>query len=195
MAYEDEKMIKAMNAYKKGTYGSLEEGFFIREELVEFKKEQLFDGKMQMMLPVSFTDMPMELAKLKYPMEQCPQVIKSNEATDINFTFSLADQPLTNDQVKQVRDSLKRVLKTVRPDMRFMEEGMEEMGEGSIGWFELTYSGIDTKIYNIMYFTTIAGKMMHGIFNCPAREAVNWKRVVFEMMRTIKSSGDMSSIN
>lgn len=186
MAYEDEKLIKAMNAYKKGTYGSLEEGFFIREELVEFRKEQIFDGKMQMMLPSSFTDMPMELAKLKYPMEQRPQVIKTNEATDINFTFSLTDQPLTNDQVKQVRDNLKRVLKTVRPDMRFTEEGMEETGERSIGWFELTYSGIDTKIYNIMYFTPIAGKMMHGIFNCPVREAVNWKKVVFEMMHTIK---------
>lgn len=186
MAYEDEKMIKAMNAYKKGTYGSLEEGFFIREELVEFGKEQIFDGKMQMMLPSSFTDMPMELAKLKYPMEQRPQVIKTNEATDINFTFSLTDQPLANDQVKQVRDNLKRVLKTVRPDMRFTEEGMEEMEERSIGWFELTYSGIDTKIYSIMYFTPIAGKMMHGIFNCPVREAVNWKKVVFEMMHTIK---------
>lgn len=186
MAYEDEKMIKAMNAYKKGTYGSLEEGFFIREKLVEFGKEQLFEGKMQMMLPSSFTDMPMELAKLKYPMEQRPQVIKTNEATDINFTFSLTDQPLANDQVKQVRDNLKRVLKTVRPDMRFTEEGMEEMEERSIGWFELTYSGIDTKLYNIMYFTPIAGKMMHGIFNCPVREAVNWKTVVFEMMHTIK---------
>ena len=191
MAYEDEKMIKAMNAYKKGTYGSLEEGFFIREELVEFGKEQIFDGKMQMMLPSSFTDMPMELAKLKYPMEQRPQVIKTNEATDINFTFSLTDQPLANDQVKQVRDNLKRVLKTVRPDMRFTEEGMEEMEERSIGWFELTYSGIDTKIYSIMYFTPIAGKMMHGIFNCPVREAVNWKKVVFVMMHTIEE-GDIN---
>ena len=36
MAYEDEKIIKAMNAYKKGTYGSIQEGFFIKEELVTF---------------------------------------------------------------------------------------------------------------------------------------------------------------
>ena len=89
MAYEDEKIIKAMNAYKKGTYGSIQEGFFIKEELVTFEKEWLFDKKMQIMLPTSFTDMPMEQAKLKYPMEQRPQVIKTNEETDINFTFSL----------------------------------------------------------------------------------------------------------
>lgn len=186
MVYEDEKIIKAMNAYKKGTYGSLEEGFFIREELVEFKKEWLFDHKMQIMLPASFSDMPMELAKLKYPMEQRPQVIKTNEKSDINFTFSLIDQPLTNEQVKQIRDSLKKIMKRVRPDMRFMEEGLEETGERTIGWFEVTYSGLDTKLYNIMYFTPIEGKMMHGIFNCSIREAENWKQVVFEVMHTIK---------
>ncbi len=186
MAYEDEKIIKAMNAYKKGTYGSLKEGFFIREELVEFEKEWLFDHKMQILLPVSFSDMSMELAKLKYPMEQRPQVIKTNEETDINFTFSLLDQPLANEQVKQVRDSLKKIMKRVRPDMRFMEEGLEETGERIIGWFEVTYSGLDTKLYNIMYFTPIAGNMMHGIFNCSIREAKNWKQVVFEVMRTIK---------
>ncbi len=186
MAYEDEKIIKAMNAYKKGTYGSIQEGFFIKEELVTFEKEWLFDKKMQIMLPTSFTDMHMEQAKLKYPMEQRPQVIKTNEETDINFTFSLIDQPLTNEQVKHLRDTLKGVLKNARPDMRFTEEGMEEMEERRVGWFELTYSGLDSRLYNIMYFTPIEGKMMHGIFNCPAKTAVNWRPVVFEMMHTIE---------
>ena len=190
MAYEDEKMIKAMNAYKKGTYGSLEEGFFIKEELMEFEKEWLFDHKMQIMLPASFTDMTMEMAKLKYPMEQRPQVIKTNEGTDINFTFSLINQPLVNSQVKQVRDSLKKIIKRVRPDMRFMEEGLEETEERTIGWYELTYNGLDEKLYNIMYFTPVDGKMMHGIFNCPIREAENWKPVVFQLMRTIQE-GDV----
>ncbi len=85
-----------------------------------------------------------------------------------------------------MRDSLKKIMKRVRPDMRFMEEGLEETGERIIGWFEVTYSGLDTKLYNIMYFTPIAGNMMHGIFNCSIREAKNWKQVVFEVMRTIK---------
>lgn len=190
MSYEDEKMIKAMNAYKKGVYGSLEEGFFIREELVLFEKTELFDHKMQIMLPKSFTDMSIELAKLKYPMEQRPQVIKTNEATDINFTFSLLDQPLTNSQVKTAKDSLKKIMKTVRPDMRFTEDGMENVEGRTIGWFELIYNGLDGKLYNIMYFTPVDGKMLHGIFNCPLKEAENWKPIVLKLMRTIQEGAD-----
>jgi len=112
------------------------------------------------MLPKSFKDMPVEQAKLKYPMEQRPQIIKTNEGTDINFTFSLLEQPIANRQVKLVRDSLKRVLRSARPDMKFLENGLEEIEDHTIGWFEFISNGIDGKLYNMMYFTPIDGKLI-----------------------------------
>ena len=108
MSYTDEKMIKVMNAHKEGVQGSIGEGITIREELYIFGETQLFDGRMQVMLPQSFQDMPSGLARLKYPMEQRPQVIRTNERTDINFTFSLPDQPLENSQVKPLRETQER---------------------------------------------------------------------------------------
>lgn len=188
MSYIDEKMIKAMNAHKEGVQGSISEGIFIKEELYTFEETWLFDGRMQVMLPKSFTDMPIEQAKLKYPMEQRPQVIKTNERTDINFTFSLLEQPMENRQVKMMRDSLRRVLRRARPDMKFMEDGLEEIEEHTIGWFEFISNGLDGKLYNIMYFTPIDSKLMQGIFNCPVKEAQNWKSVVLQVMHTIKES-------
>lgn len=188
MSYIDEKMIKAMNAHKEGVQGSISEGIFIKEELYTFEETWLFDGRMQVMLPKSFTDMPIGQAKLKYPMEQRPQVIKTNERTDINFTFSLLEQPMENRQVKMMRDSLRRVLRRARPDMKFMEDGLEEIEEHTIGWFEFISNGLDGKLYNIMYFTPIDSKLMQGIFNCPVKEAQNWKSVVLQVMHTIKES-------
>ena len=186
MSYIDEKMIKAMNAHKEGVQGSIEEGIFIKEELYTFKEIDLFDNKMQIMLPESFTDMPIEQAKLKYPMEQRPQVIKTNKRTDINYTFSLLEQPIENRQMKMMRDSLRRALRRARPDMKFMEDGLEEVEGHTIGWFEFISNGLDGKLYNMMYFTPIDNKLMQGIFNCPIKEAQNWKSVVLQVMHTIK---------
>ena len=146
MSYADEKMIKAMNTYKEGVQGNIEEGILIKEERYIFEEIGLFDSKMYIMLPKSFQDMPMEQAKLKYPMEQRPQVIKTNERTDINFTFSLLEQPIANRQVKIMRDSLKRVLRSARPDMKFLEDGLEEIENHTIGWFEFISNGIDGKL-------------------------------------------------
>lgn len=142
------------------------------------------------MLPRSFRNMPMDLARLKYPMEQRPQVIRTNEGTDINFTFSLLDQPLENGQVKMLRDALKKALRRARPDMQFMENGLRETQGRMTGWFEFISNGLDGKLYNIMYFTPISGKLMQGIFNCPIVDAQNWKAVILQVMDTIKEGGE-----
>ena len=189
MSYTDEKMIKAMNAHKEGVQGSIGEGITIREELYIFGETQLFDGRMQVMLPQSFQDMPSGLARLKYPMEQRPQVIRTNERTDINFTFSLLDQPLENSQVKPLRDTLKKALRRARPDMRFMEDGLRETQERTTGWFEFISNGIDGKLYNIMYLTPVSGRLMQGLFNCPVKDAQNWKMVILQVMDTIEEGG------
>ena len=59
MSYADEKMIKAMNTYKEGVQGNIEEGILIKEEQYIFEEIGLFDSKMYIMLPKSFQDMPM----------------------------------------------------------------------------------------------------------------------------------------
>lgn len=67
MGFIDEKIIKNMNEYKKDQYGNIYDGVYIREELLEFEKVELFDGKISIMIPKTFIDMPEKLAKLKYP--------------------------------------------------------------------------------------------------------------------------------
>ena len=72
------------------------------------------------------------MARMKYPMEQRPQVIRTNERTDINFTFSLPDQPLENSQVKPLWDTLKKSLRRARLDMRFMEAQERRRGSSEV---------------------------------------------------------------
>lgn len=128
MAYEDEKLIQIMNSYKAGQHGTLESGIYIKEEKYEFVETFLFEDKMSVMLPKSFGDMPKELAQIKYPMEQRPQVIKTNEVTDINFTFSLVEQPLTNDKVESITEYIYQVFQTLQPVNDYFEKKMEKVG-------------------------------------------------------------------
>lgn len=116
-------------------------------------------------------------------------MIRTNEQTDINFTFSLPDQPLENSQVKPLRDTLKKALRRARPDMRFMEDGLRETQERTTGWFEFISNGIDGKLYNIMYLTPVSGRLMQGLFNCPVKDAQNWKMVILQVMDTIEEGG------
>lgn len=189
MGYTDEEIIKMMNMHKSGEHGSIEDGIYINEEKICFHKVVLFEGKMDIMLPDKFEDMPLRLAKSKYPMEQRPQIIKTNEDTKINFTFSLIEQSLTNEQVNQMIKLFKQVLRNAKPDIKFIEEKTEKVDTLTVGWFDFVSNGYDQKIYNFMYFVPIAGKMMHGIFNCPVQDADSWKPVVLQVIKTIRKIG------
>lgn len=67
MSYADEKMIKAMNTYKEGVQGNIEEGILIKEERYIFEEIGLFDSKMYIMLPKSFSRYANGAGKVKIP--------------------------------------------------------------------------------------------------------------------------------
>lgn len=185
MEHVDEKIIKALNAHKSGAQGTIETGMYIREERYEFGRIELFEQKMSILLPTTFMDMPLEQARLKYPMEQRPQIIKTNSAGDINFTFSLIDQNINNAQVKQIMQFFKNVLKMAQPTNVFHEENVEQIGDITVSWFDYVSNGYDKKIFNLVYLLPIDGKLMHGIFNCAIDDAENWRAVALDVMRSI----------
>lgn len=186
MEYEDEAFIRVMNRQKAGQQGDIYSGIFIREELFEFERQILFEGKMCLMLPKKFIDMPVEAAKVKYPMEQRPQIIKTNETGDVNFSFSLLDEKLQDNQVEKVKDSLIRLLKQAYPANTFYESNIEEQNHRVIGWFDFKSHGFDQKLYNFMYLLPIEGKFLHGTFNCALSEVDLWKPVVLQVIQSIE---------
>lgn len=210
MAYEDELVIEAMNGYKSGERGDIFKGVYLKEELFEFERQELFEGKMSIMLPKKFTDMPLEYAKIKYPSEQRPEVIKMNELGSINFAFSMIDVDLTNQMVKEVKDGMRMLIKRVQPANVFIDSKEETIGTVSadkiteeerdirrdsnimnnnnltVGWFDFKSHGIDDKLYQVMYCVPIGGKMMQGIFNSIYNDSMLWKPIVLQVIRSIQ---------
>jgi hypothetical protein len=182
MDYADDKIIEAMNSYKKEEYGSMETGIYIKEELVEFEPILLYDGKVKIKIPKSFEDMPQKLAEIKYPNQQRPQIIKTNNTGDINFTFNMLDAVFETQYVKEARDSFKDLIKQVQPSGVFYEEGEEPIADTLLGWFDFKSHAIGGKLYNIMYCMPVDGKMLQGIFNCKYEDAKLWKPVMLQML-------------
>lgn len=190
MGYTDEEIIKLMNAHKTGVSGSIEDGFVVKEEKIIFKEVLLFEDKMQIMLPENFEDMSVEAAKIKYPMEQRPAIIKTNKDGDINFTFNLLEQPLDNSQVEDVVNMLRNVLKKTNPSNKCGNVNLECVDNKNVAWFDVVNNGLDHNIFHIMYVLPINQKLMHGVFNCIVEDSNNWKQIALEVIRSIKENED-----
>lgn len=188
MLEAEEEIIRLRNAYKKESYGDINNGFYIREKLITFSEQEILEGSIRVQLPESFTDMPSEYVKLKYPSEQRPPVIKSNEQGDINFTFNLLPVPVPKEHTPEFRDQMQQVIKRYQPVNVFYETGEILTASGKAYWFDYKSHGIDEQLYNLVYFISTESQVLHGVFNCPMKEAQIWKRIVMEVIKSIAFS-------
>lgn len=186
MRYIDEEIIENLNSYKKGVVGDIFENIYIKEKKCVFKEVSLFDNKMSIMLPEDFTDMPIQLAKVKYPSESRPNIIKTNLDTSINFTFNIFPVNASKNDIISIKDSFKTVIKKVYPANVFIEDVEFEWNNSIISLFDFKSFAVDEAIYNITFILPIGNNVVQGTFNSSYRDVEIWKCIAFEVIKSIK---------
>ncbi len=183
MDYLDKEIMEFRKSAKKSKYNSLETGMYIKDMLVHFEETQVLNDKVSIILPEGFVDMPSEIARIKYPSEQRPQVIRTSEDGTVNFTFSLYEVEFNEKQIEDALGQFKAVIRKVNPAFIFYDFVIEK--DKALGWFDFKSYGLDEQIYNVMYIIPVEGKLMHGIFNCLYRDILEWKEPVHQIMMSV----------
>ena len=186
MEFLDKTIIEARRTEKQKNLNIREDGLIVNGERLDFQDTPLFQEQMMILLPTTFVDMPQKIARLKYPSEQRPQVIKTDLLCSINFAFNLFDKDIKPVEIQSAADGMKSLLKKVNPANIFYDGATEPLGETMLSWFEFKGHGIDTQIYYIMFLTSIGGKLLHGIFNCAIADMEVWKEAAFQVIRSIQ---------
>jgi hypothetical protein len=130
--------------------------------------------------------MPLNFAKIKYPAEQRPQIIKMNEDGSINVTLSLYAEKLKKEDVPDCIVALKAVIDRMNPANIFFELKTEQSETLTVGYFDYKSNAIDSDLYNIMFVAPIAGNTMLGTFNCRLSDRENWQTIVLQMILSIR---------
>ncbi|AQS08743.1 hypothetical protein CLOBY_08530 [Clostridium saccharobutylicum] len=158
----------------------------IRDIFYEFIEMEFFDKKLKMYIPKDFEDMLIEARKFKYPSENRPEIIKSNEDGDIAITLKLIDDPLKENNIKKLISTLKLINKRLNPAFIFFDEGILEVYNKKIGFYDFKSFAIDDSLYNLVFLFEFEGKTMMGSFTCCYKDSDEWKDIAFEIIKTIK---------
>ena len=182
----DEKIVELLNVHKKGSRGSIEAGYYIKEKVYYFTKYMLFDNKIQVMLPKVCVDLPENLKDIKYPNINRPPIIKSNIQEGMDFTFNILPYAPEMETPKVTARYIKGILKKLNPAFQFFEEGNELIDNLEVSWFDFKSFGLDSNMYNFYYYIDLKECVLHGIFNCYLKDMDNWKPVAKEVMRSVR---------
>jgi hypothetical protein len=160
-------------------------------EILLFERAGLYEDRFSVMLPKSFVDLPKALAKLKYPAENRPSVIKTNDDTTVNFAFSFYKRDFSEAQVESALKSLKAGVGKLTPGARFFETRILQTEDGvKFGYFDFLTAAIDTELYQLFGFIPVDGKFLHIIFNAPANMMRTWRPVAVQVLQSVRGIGN-----
>ena len=187
--YVDEKIRSIINQAEEQEQidnQNIYENITINGRYYEFQEMDFFEGKLTIHLPTAFFDMPAEMAKLKYPSSDRPQIIKTEDTGSINMTFNLIPNNIGDDHIPEVKDGIKTILKKLNPSYLFYEEGIERIEGKPIGFFEFKSPTLDEPLFNLMFVVEIEHHVMMGTFNCPYQEYREWRQIARQMMNSVR---------
>ncbi|MDR0491571.1 MAG: hypothetical protein LBH28_10055 [Oscillospiraceae bacterium] len=187
----DENEILALRKRaEKELYGSIHSAVtYIGDKRYHFVEQEIPVAGILIHLPKEFIDLPLIVAKQKYPSEMRPKCIKSSTDITINFAFNHLPDKLLESELTAFRNSALDVLRKLYPQNTYLETGLDYFGEKKnhvFSWYEYYGPTIDVESYSFNALMVKDNRLLHFLFNCPKSIYEDWRPIVFETILTIR---------
>ena len=153
---------------------------------IDLEVKSLLDGQLELKVPKAFEIMSEEIMKVKYPSNQRPTLVFTNESGGINVALNLTTNPASQELMEPYVENFVKTFKTTYPTAEWKDSGIKEINGKKVGYLKLITPAVDTKIYNLIFFTDLNDKLLLCTFNCTEESIEEWKDTGDEIMNSLK---------
>ena len=140
-------------------------------------------GGFSLKIPKDFKIMSDEMLKIKYPTENPPSLVYTNERGTINIALVMNDVSIKNTQIEEY---IKLMESTYKEYSKNTKINFWERNNHKIGELEFNTQASDTEIYNNIIAFSIDGKLRLVNFNCTKELSEEWKEISEFIIKSIK---------
>jgi len=189
----EQEIVRLRNEGKRQIHLSIYDSYtMIGDTRYEFERQKIY-GRINVVLPNDFIDLPLSFAKLKYISEDRPKVIKSSKDTSIDFAFNYRPEKLNRKEVPYIAKGYAAAIRKIFPSNEFMECGtffLDSKKEQLMSWYEYLSPDFKEKLYNLHGFLGVEGRLMQVSFHCSEAIYKMWRPAALEVFASIYSSLD-----
>lgn len=156
---------------------------YSQQELVS---KRVLGNKLNILIPKDFVSMSEDMLNAKYPIAgKRPSEVYTNATGSINIALNLTQNQITQDQLPEVETALKNQF-TSTPNITFNSSEIRAINGQKYVIFDFYSQAVDTKIYNLMFVTSLNNKMLIGTFNCTVVHLTQWKPIGQKIINSVK---------
>ncbi|TVT57691.1 MAG: hypothetical protein FHK80_08075 [Azoarcus sp. PHD] len=132
------------------------------------------NGRVSVLAPENFGPMPTKLLELKYPSSRRPTEVLSDDTGRVTLAFNHTNNALQPHELKEAHVVLSQSFHNLYPSAEWIRDEVIEQNGSVFIVFEMITPAIDTKIHNIMYATSVSGRMLMVAFNTTTDYSKTW---------------------
>jgi hypothetical protein len=152
---------------------------------IVLEKRQLLGGKLSVDLPKGFDLMSKEMLASKYPANNRPTLVYTNENGSVNFGFNHTQNKLPKNRLKDYLPAFVKQFGGIYPSIEWFDKKVKKLDNRDFIVLEFITPAIDSKIYNLMHITVLDGKMLMCTFNCTESQKAEWETKAKESLNSI----------
>ncbi|WP_018343593.1 hypothetical protein [Cytophaga aurantiaca] len=153
---------------------------------IELETKSLLNDRIELKIPKDFKVMSAERIAIKYPKENPPSLVYTDESGGTNIAMNLTSSKASQDVLPSYKDYLVKTLSKMSPSLKWKSNGVTEINGRQVCYLEFITPGIDTEIYNLMFLTDVDGKLLICTFNCTKSDMKEWVPTAKEIMNSLK---------
>lgn len=186
--YGDEEFIQILREGQENARNKdIQKGtVYVDDKQLQFREYEIIKNQLWMWLPDEFTLLGKELMRIKYPNESRPDIIYTNPEATVNVSFSHKRERFSAGEEEELRDYMGEIIQNMYPTSSILDKGLVQAGEKAASWMDFVTPAIDTKIYNLMFFSPLKGRLLMGSCNCLAHDQEDWKALFLQMIATLR---------
>lgn len=130
-----------------------------------FADRLLLDGKISLRIPEDFVYLDGDVIHSIYPLGNRPQVVMGNEPFYFMLGFNHTQHRIPEEQIKEFPALAKAMLEKCGPKANVIKSEAIYCGGRSVALMTLVNQTLDEAMYNIMFYSNVAGRLLIGFIN------------------------------
>lgn len=143
-------------------------------EGITLKPMKVIDGRLSLLIPDGFTVMTDDLLRVKYPTDNRPTLVYTNENGSVNVAINHTQNRMAMSQLDEARQAMEAAFQKVHPTAKWYEKGPKTINGRDWQTLNLETTAIDTQIRNMMVFTSSDNRMLMTSVNITKELEGQW---------------------